>query len=150
MDDHETRSALAPLAVLLGEWTMQAVPPGGPPWPGEGRVNFEWLDGEAFLIQRWTVDLPEAPDGIAIIGAGEEPGRLRQHYFDSRGVHRIYEMTFTDGTWRMWRDAAGPPGAQRFSAEMSADGRTISGRWEIAPDGQSWRTDFDLAYRKVA
>ena len=106
-------------------------------------------DGEAFLIQRWTVDNPDAPDGIAIIGAGERPGRLRQHYFDARGVHRIYEMTFSDGIWRMWREANGPPGAQRFSAEVSADGWTISGRREIAPDGHSWRTDFDLTYRRV-
>jgi len=34
-----------------------------------GRVSFEWLEGRTFLIERWTVDLPEFPDGIAIIGA---------------------------------------------------------------------------------
>jgi hypothetical protein len=27
--------------------------------------------------------------GIAIIGAADEPESFRQHYFDSRGVHRI-------------------------------------------------------------
>ena len=35
-------------------------PPGGPPWPGQARVRFEWLEGRTFLIQRWTVELPEA------------------------------------------------------------------------------------------
>ena len=39
------------LARFLGEWTMTAGPPGGPPWPGEARVRFDWLDG-AFLLQR--------------------------------------------------------------------------------------------------
>ncbi len=124
-------------------------PPGGPPWPGEGRLSFEWLEGRAFLIERWHVDLPEAPDGVAIIGAGDAEGELRQHYFDSRGVHRVYEMTFDGTTWRMWREAS-DPFPQRFSATIADDGRTIAGRWEKAEDGESWAVDFDLTYRRVA
>ncbi len=127
---------------------MEAVPPGGPPWPGEGRVSFEWLEGRAFLIERWHVDLPEAPDGIAIIGAGEREEELRQHYFDSRGVHRVYEMTFDGKTWRMWRDATNPF-PQRFNATIGDDGRTITGRWEKAEDGETWAVDFDLTYSRV-
>ena len=42
---------------------MEAGPPGGPAWPGEARVSFEWLDGAPLLIQRWHVDMPEAPTG---------------------------------------------------------------------------------------
>jgi hypothetical protein len=45
--------------------------------------------------------------GIAIIGAADEPESFRQYYFDSRGVHRIYEMTLADGGWMLWRDRAG-------------------------------------------
>jgi hypothetical protein len=140
--------ALERLDVLVGEWTMDAAPPGGPSWPGEGRVTFEWLEGRTFLIERWRVDLPEAPDGIAIIGEGEEPETFRQHYFDSRGVHRIYEMTLDDGVWKLWRDSPNPF-PQRFSGTFDEAGRTITGRWEKAPDGSTWETDFDLTYRKV-
>jgi hypothetical protein len=39
-----------------------------PRWPGEARVTFEWLDGSPLLIERWHVDLPKAPDGVAVIG----------------------------------------------------------------------------------
>jgi hypothetical protein len=39
--------------------------------------------------------------------------------------------------------------AQRFSATISDDGNTISGRWEKSPDGRTWETDFDLTYRKA-
>ena len=69
------------------EWlgTMEAGPPGERPWLGAGRVAFEWLEGRAFLIQRWTVDVPEAPDGIALIGSGADPDRYGHHYFNSRG-----------------------------------------------------------------
>lgn len=127
---------------------MDAGPPGGPLWPGEGRVSFEWLEGRKFLIQRWHIDLPEAPDGIAIIGAGDEPKTFRQYYFDSRGVHRVYEMTLSDGAWKLWRDTS-DPFPQRFSGTFSDEGRTITARWEKAEDGSNWSTDFDLTYRKT-
>ena len=141
-------AALDRLDALIGEWTMEATPPDGPHWPGEARARFEWLEGRTFVIERWTVDLPEAPDGIAIIGAGDEPDSFRQHYFDSRGVARIYEMTLRDGIWRLWREAP-DPFPQRFSATFSEDGATITGRWEKAEDGSTWETDFDLTYRRV-
>jgi hypothetical protein len=32
------------------------------------RTTFEWLDGKRFLIQRWRVEYPDAPDAPAIIG----------------------------------------------------------------------------------
>jgi hypothetical protein len=126
---------------------MEAGPPGGPPWPGDARVSFEWL-AEAFLIERWTVDLPEAPDGIAVIGPDQSGERLVQHYFDSRGVARVYGMSLERGVWRLWRD--GDDFSQRFTGTFSDDGQRIEGRWEIAHDGTTWETDFDLIYTKVA
>jgi hypothetical protein len=39
---------------------------------------------------------------------------------------------------------------QRFTGEFSADGRTITGRWETSQDGSTWEQDFDLTYRKVS
>jgi hypothetical protein len=141
--------ALERLEALVGEWTMEAAPPGGSPWAGGmGRVSFEWLNGERFLIQRWTVEVPEAPDGIAIIGAGDEPGSFRQDYFDSRGVRRVYEMNLAEGVWKLWRDAP-DPFPQRYIGTFSDDGKAITGRWEKAADVSHWETDFDLTYRRV-
>jgi hypothetical protein len=148
MQQASRNPALERLEGLVGQWTMEAGPPGGPPWPGEAAVTFDWLEGRTFLIERWRIDLPEAPDGIAIIGTGDEPESFRQHYFDSRGVHRIYEMTLIDGEWRLWRDAP-DPFPQRFTGTFSEDGKTIAGRWEKQESG-GWETDFDLTYRKAA
>jgi hypothetical protein len=151
-------SKLDDLEVLVGEWTMEAGPPDGPPWPGEGRLSFEWIEGGGFLVQRWTIDLPEAPNGLALIGIGDSPVPVgetgdsedgyRQHYFDSRGVHRVYEMSLEGRTWKLWRDGPGFH-PQRFTGEISEDGKTITGRWEIAEDGENFKTDFDLTYTKV-
>jgi hypothetical protein len=68
------------------------------------RVGFEWLPGRRFLVERWEVPVPEAPDGIAIIGVDpDSEGNYLQHYFDSRGVARVYRMSFRDGVWKLWR-----------------------------------------------
>ena len=147
MSESTNAAARERLEALVGEWTMEAAPPGGPPWPGGGRVTFQFLEGTPLLLERWQVDMPEAPDGVAVIGCDGMSGTYYQLYTDERDVQRIYEMILTDREWKLWRD--GEPFSQRFTGEFSEDGKTIRGRWEIAEDGKSWKTDFDLTYRKV-
>ena len=135
------------LEALVGEWTMEAKPPDGPPWPGSARVTFEWLEGAPLLIERWHIDMPEAPDGIAVIGCDGMTGTYYQLYTDERDVQRVYEMSLEGGVWKLWRK--GPPFSQRFTGTFSDDGKKIAGRWEIAEDGTTWEPDFDLIYTKV-
>jgi len=147
MSESVDTSARERLEALIGEWTLVAPPPGGPPWPGEGRVSFEWLVGVPLVLQRWHVEVPEAPDGVAVIGCDGMTGDYYQLYTDERDVQRIYAMNLDDGIWKLWRD--GPPFAQRFTGTFSEDGTRIDGRWEIAEDGETWRTDFDLTYTRL-
>jgi hypothetical protein len=46
----------------------------GPPWPGEARATIEWHDSGAHLVVRSTVEMPEAPDSISIIGCDARTG----------------------------------------------------------------------------
>lgn len=147
MGESVNSAARERLEAFVGEWTMEAGPPDGPSWPGEGRVTFEWLEGAPLLIQRWHVDMPEAPDGVAVIGCDGMNGSYYQLYTDERDVQRIYAMSLDGRVWKLWRD--GEPFAQRFTGTFSEDGRTITGRWEIAEDGETWRTDFEATYRKA-
>jgi hypothetical protein len=141
------------LAPFVGEWALLAGFGDEPPADIGARVSFEWLPGEFFLVERWQVPLPEAPDGIAIIGADpRSEGNYLQHYFDSRGVARVYKMSVEDGVWRLWRDEpdfSPLDFSQRFTGTFSADGRTITGRWEICHDGKTWERDFDLTYKRA-
>jgi hypothetical protein len=59
---------------------------------------------------------------------------------------RVYEMSIGHGEWKLWRE--GEPFSQRFTATFSDDGNMITGRWEVAEDGTSCTTDFDLTYRR--
>jgi hypothetical protein len=145
-----TTSTLDALEPLAGEWTMVPKFEGMPPPETGAPVRFEWLPGNRFLIERWEVPVPEAPDGIAIIGADpEREGGYLQHYFDSRGVHRVYKMSFDGDVWRLWRDDP-DDFSQRFTGTLSPDGKTIEGAWEICHDGTTWEHDFDLVYTKEA
>jgi len=151
----ERPSSLDRLDVLTGQWEMEAsfeagyFGPGTPSFTGRGgRTTFEWVDGRFFLTQRFVNDHPAAPSGIAIIGAGADPYRFEQHYYDSRGVTRLYQMSLDGAVWKLWREA--PGFWQRYTGEISPDGNIIKGAWEGSPDGLQWKHDFGLTYIKVA
>jgi hypothetical protein len=147
IDQPTAEDALGKLEPLVGEWRMVASPPGGEPWPGEARTTFEWHASGAHLVQRSTVELPEAPNTISIIGCDAAEGTYYQLYSDDRGVCRVYAMSITDTEWRLWRDGA--PFAQRFTGRFEEGGGRIAGRWERAEDGLDYTTDFELTYVRV-
>lgn len=147
MDQPTAEEALKKLEPLVGEWRLTAAPPGGPPWPGEGRARFEWHDSGAHLVERSTVDIPDGPDGVSIIGCDAANGTYYQLYSDERGVCRVYEISIGDGEWKLWRE--GKPFAQRFTGRFDEEGRMIVGRWELAEGGTNYATDFDLTYTRV-
>ena len=151
--------ALAGLDVFVGEWVMQARFPGdqsAPPEAAEGgptaRSRFEWALGRQFLLQRTEIPVPEAPDSLSIIGVDLETGAYTQHYYDSRGVVRLYAMRFADGVWTLTRespDFTPLDFRQRFIGTFSEDGDTISGAWEKNLNGAGWEHDFALTYRRA-
>jgi hypothetical protein len=129
----------AELDVLVGEWDTEI---SLPDQTIRGHVTIERLG--AFLVQHSTVEHPDFPDSISII----DPDAGKMHYFDTRGVARIFESRMDDGTWTLSR--ADPDFHQRFIGEVSEDGNTIDGRWEKSDDeGSTWEHDFDLTYRRV-
>jgi hypothetical protein len=152
--------ALARLDVFAGEWVVEARFPGDQPAPSNAtresapvRSRFEWaLDGQ-FLLQRTEVPFPEAPDSLTIVSVDLQTGAYTQHYYDSRGVARLYAMTLADGVWTLTRespDFTPLDFGQRFISVFSKDGNTISGAWEKCLNGVEWEHDFALTYRRAA
>jgi hypothetical protein len=145
-------SEMERLRPLAGKWEMEVAFPGRSPIGGAETV-FEWMPGERLLVQHWEVPIPEAPDGLAVYGYDEGRGVLLQHYFDARGVARVYEVGLDDGVWTLERsqeDFSPLNFSQRFTGRFSGDGGTIEGTWEIARDHTTYEKDFDMVYRKVA
>lgn len=157
-----TEPALEPLNRLVGTWTTEATHPAYPGVVVHGIAHIEWLEGEQFLIHRASSEHPDFPDSISIIGVTERdrvddaPGtgssaagesRLSMHYFDSRGVFRIYGATVDDRAWRLWRDA--PGFSQRFVGTFADGGDTIVGSWQLRPDDIHWDDDLQITYRRT-
>jgi hypothetical protein len=130
---------------LVGTWAIEATHPGLPGAVVSGQATFEWLEDQRFLIQRSHYDHPEIPDAIAVTGIID--GKPSMHYFDPRGVHRVFAVEITQHTWRFWNDA--PGFSQRVTHTLSNDDKTINGQAELSvDDGISWEPDLTITYRR--
>lgn len=149
--DEPQRTRLERLQPFVGEWRIEAR---GLPLPperaGEARMTIEWALGGAFLLQWSSVPVPEAPDALSVIGTDAGDG-YTQHYFDSRGIARVYAMTFDGRDWTLERhepDFTPLPFRQRWLGTFTDDD-TIRGRWEQSADGREWALDFELEYHRL-
>ena len=139
-----TDERLEPFNALVGTWEVEGTHPMFPSTIVRGRAEFEWLEGERFLLQRSRIDHPEVPDSLSVFGADDEG--LSMNYFDSRGVHRIYRVSFDEGVWRMWRHS--PGFSQKFSGTLSADNNTLAGQWKLSRDDSTWDDDLGITFRR--
>lgn len=142
---------VGPLARLIGTWRVEVVAPWAPEGGPAATTTFAWLLGEAFVRQTSEIDHPDAPNAHCVIAPSE--GGFTQHYFDSRGVVRIYRMTLVDRTWVLLRttpDFTPLEFAQRYTGTFSEDGNRIDGRWDIAHEPEQWELDFELSYVRVS
>jgi hypothetical protein len=143
---------LSDLEPFVGRWSMRVVAPWAEGQPGGAETEFEWLSGGRLLLQRVQIPVPVASDAIMVIAPHPETGGFLQHYFDSRGVVRLYEMSFDGNTWKLSRmkpDFSPLDFSQRFTGAFSDDRSVIEGRWEAMDAGGSWRLDFELFYTRV-
>ena len=136
--------ALDLLDPLVGDWETQ----GSHPLMNEriaGSASIQWLEGRTVLIWRATQVPTTVPPFIAIIGGGETPGTWPMHYFDMRGVFRVYQLRMDGGVLRQWRDHPGFD--QRGTGTFKDGGRVLELRYELNQDG-TWRPDLEMTYRR--
>ena len=142
--------ALKDLAVLAGQWQMVLSNSAFLPSPADtmkGYVSVEWVEDGAFLEMRQGDKLPGPPAAVWLIGRDASSGACEVLYYDSRGVSRIYQMSFHGRLWKMWRDW--PEFSQRYEATISEDGNMIRAHWEKREDGKPWEHDFDMRHTRT-
>jgi hypothetical protein len=146
----QTNGTLERLAAFIGEWDLEISSISSyddPSVIAQGHASIHWIEGGAFLIQHSEISAPEFPRSTAIIAPDDEADTYGMLYFDSRGVSRIYKMTFSGETWTIWREF--PGFSQRFNGSFSDDGKVITAYWEESSDGSNWEHDFDIKYTKI-
>ncbi|WKA59314.1 hypothetical protein QWY16_03935 [Planococcus shenhongbingii] len=135
---------------FIGNWNMEVIHPHIQPSPISGQTNFRWLD-EKYVIQRTHINKSEFPDNTIIYDCNPDTGQYLMHYFDSRGVTRLYSMNLENGVWKWWRNTADFSPLkfqQRFTGEVDDTGKTIRSLLEKSDDGVNWERDFEVVYRK--
>jgi hypothetical protein len=139
---------------LVGAWTTEATHPQMPGVVIAGSCTFEWLEGEQFLILRSHYDNPEIPDAVSIIG---DTDGFKMHYFDSRGVYRLYAMTVTPEGWVVAMDRNAPTGSfassdapfsQRMTYTLEHGNQAMSAKGQLSHDDVNWEDDLEATYRR--
>lgn len=108
-------------------------------------ATFEWFEeGEFLLLRQGTKETAHA---TWLIGRDQDFPNYTVLYIDDRHISRVYEMSFKDDTWKIWRNS--PNFIQSFDGKFSADKNTITGAWSKSTDGKKWEHDFDLTYKRI-
>jgi len=143
--------ALNPLKGWVGDWEMELSNASFLPRPSDrgkgGPVLIEWVQDGAFLAMRMGDKSTSPPQALWLIGRDDSTPNYTVLYYDARCVSRVYEMSFSEGVWKMWREA--PGFWQRYEGTVSKDGKTITAHWEKSSDGSRWEHDFDVTYTKL-
>lgn len=131
----------AALDRLLGSWDL-VMHHSQMSEPVHGQQSYKRALDDAFVMMHWEYDHPDFPDAIAILDA------TRYHYFDVRGVIRVFDFQLKTSGWVMtWLD---PEFSQRSTGTFRDDD-TIEVRGERSADrGESWEDDFTMVLTRFA
>lgn len=125
---------------LLGSWdvTMRHVAMDEPVF---GRQTYERVLDGAFVRLDWTYDHPDFPNAVAMLDESAS------HYFDVRGIARIYDLSFDNAGWSMIRR---DPDFWQRSAVRFIGADAMEGTGENSHDGgATWEHDFAISYLRV-
>jgi hypothetical protein len=144
MSSPQQNPTLKQLDILVGDWEMELSQTSFLSHPSDtvkGQVSFEWVENGAFLRMRM------GDNALWLISRDDSQPDYRVFYYDARRVSRIYEMSFSEQRWKMWRNSANF--SQRYEGTISSDGDTITARWEKSGDGLNWEHDFNVTYTRI-
>jgi len=109
--------------------------------PVTGRQHYERVLDGAYVLMTWTYDHPGFPDAMALLSEDE------MHYFDVRGVTRVFDVTFDVDGWSMVR--LDPAFSQRYVAQYVGDNAMDSTGDYSEDGGSTWHHDFTMRYDRV-
>ena len=106
-----------------------------------GQQRYERVLNGAFVLQHWTYDHPDFPDAMALLSEDQ------YHYFDVRGIVRVFILEINDGGWSMVR--LDEDFSQRFTARFRSP-NVIDTTGELSHDaGVTWQPDFTMTLQRI-
>ena len=130
----------SPLDRLLGSWRL-TMHHSQMTEPVLGRQRYERVLDGAFVALDGVYEHPDFPDAYALLD------ETHFHYFDVRGVIRVFDFGIDDGGWRMTWIA--PGFSQRSTARFVGDD-AIEVEGERSDDeGGRWQHDFRVELQRA-
>jgi len=133
-------AGMSALDQLLGTWEF-SMQHSAMSEPVTGRQRYERVLNGAFVLQHWTYDHPDFPDAMALLSDD------RCHYFDVRGIVRIFDLEFHDGGWSMIH--LDEDFSQRYTARFRGPDVMDSTGERSDDAGVTWRHDFTMTYQRI-
>ena len=122
---------------LLGSWDI-TMHHSAMTEPVRGRQHYERVLDGAYVRLDWTYDHPDFPDALALLSEEE------MHYFDVRGVTRVFDVELSESGWSMVR--LDPGFSQRYTALFrGADAMEANGD-RSEDGGRTWQPDFTMTW----
>jgi hypothetical protein len=104
--------------------------------PVSGRQRYERVLDGAYVLLNWSYDHPDFPDAMALLSDDA------MHYFDVRGVTRVFDLQLDPDGWSMVR--IDPEFSQRYTARYAGPD-AIETNGEYSDDrGATWQHDFTM------
>ncbi|SDO37422.1 hypothetical protein [Halobacillus aidingensis] len=94
------------LEFFIGEWEIEVIHPQFKTSSIKGQTLFDWMEKEKFIVQRTFIKQMEFPSSTIVYDYDSNTSNYLQHYFDSRGVTRLYYMNLKSGLWELWRNSS--------------------------------------------
>ncbi|MGH2586327.1 MAG: hypothetical protein ACRDJE_15545 [Dehalococcoidia bacterium] len=131
---------MSPLDRLLGTWDF-TMHHSAMSEPVTGRQRYEGVLDGAFVLLHWTYDHPDFPDALALLSDD------RCHYFDVRGIIRVFNLKIDDAGWSMIR--LDEDFSQRYTARFSGPD-VMESTGEMSHDGgTTWQPDFTMRWQRI-
>ena len=139
------------LEPLVGKWKTRGwvkATSSSPALEIDATDTYEWVPGGFGLLHRVDARVGDQKvEGAEILGYDPSLERYATLYFGSDGP-TAYTATLTEEhgvlTWRMETERT------RFVGAFSDDRNTITGRWELCGDDESWQPWMEITLTKEA
>jgi hypothetical protein len=135
------------LEIFVGEWRTEGeilASEDSPAVPFTALDTYEWFPGGFFLVHHVDARMGDTEvKALEVIGYNAAGETYTTRSYDNHGGSSAYQGILSDRSWTIFGDS------ERFHGEFSADGRTLTGRWEQCREGSTWTPWMDIRLIKV-
>ena len=132
----------------VGEWEVRTTDGGQP----AGRSRIERILGGCVVAENWTGQTKTGTyEGKSFNMYRADLQQWEQVWVDEQGTFAVFRGVWRDGALRYEREEGGKPGTKSRMTFFALPAGTVRQLGESSSDGgKTWKSTFDLTYRRKA